>query len=303
MFVIRHKKIIFLITAFYLAMAVFALSTWGLNLSIDFTGGSILEISFPDNRPEKIVIEEAVSRVVESGFIVNSLGENSFSIRTPYLEEEERAEIMQTRSASHNAVEEKFSSVGPVIGEELKQKAFIALGLVAVTIVLFIAFAFRKVSDPVSSWAYGLIAIIALAHDVAIPIGIFAFLGKFAGVEVGILFVTALLTVWGYSVSDTIVVFDRVRENLKKNKEQHNRKEFSEIVGVSLEETYSRSITTSLTTLVALASLYIIGGDATKLFALALIIGIVAGSYSSIFLASPLLVVFNDWKNKKNEEK
>ena len=299
MFVIKHKKIIFLITTLYLVAAIFALSVWGLNLSIDFTGGSILEVNFPDGRPEKTVIEEAVTGVIESGFVVNSLGENNFSIRTPYLEETERAEIMQTLSSSHNVVEEKFSSVGPIVGKELKSKAFVALFLVAVTIVLFIAFAFRQVSETVSSWAYGLIAIIALIHDVLIPTGLFAFLGKFAGVEVGILFVTALLTIWGYSVSDTIVVFDRVRENLKKNRERRNRLEFSEVVGRSLEETYGRSLVTSLTTLVALVSLYILGGEATKLFSLTLIVGVLAGSCSSIFLASPLLVVFDNWKNKK----
>jgi preprotein translocase subunit SecF len=299
MFVIKYKKIIFLITSLYIVAAIFALSIWGLNLSIDFTGGSILEVSFPDGRPEKAVVEEILSQVIGGGFTISSLGENNFSIRTPYLDEAERNQIVQNLSTSYGAVEEKFSSIGPVIGEELKKKAFIALALVAATIILFIAFAFRRVSEPVSSWVYGLIAIIALAHDVLVPTGIFAFLGKFFGIEVGILFITALLTIWGYSVSDTIVVFDRVRENLKKSKQMHNRKNFDEVVGKSLEETYGRSLATSLTTLVALASLYVLGGEATKLFALTLIIGVVAGSYSSIFLASPLLVVFNNWRNRR----
>lgn len=299
MFVIRFKNIIFSVTALYIGAVILALSLWGLQLSIDFTGGSILEVRFPEGRPEKSFVEETVGKIVQGGFILNTVGEDSLSIKMPYIEDEQRARIVESLSSYGGVVEERFNAIDPVVGEELKRKAVISLALVAVAIILFIAFAFRKVSRPVSSWIYGLIAIIALAHDVLVPIGIFSFLGKFAGVEVDALFIAALLAIWGYSVSDTIVVFDRIREHLRINQEKGVRQSFSEVVGQSLKETYARSINTSLTTFLALLALYIFGGVATKLFALALIVGVIAGTYSSIFLASPLLVVWNDWRAKR----
>ena len=302
MFAIRYKTPIFIITALYIAASLFAFFAWGLKPSIDFTGGSSLELSFPQGRPEKDAIEEAISQVAPKGSVVIPVGDNGVNIRTPYLKGEERSAILSALSAKTETVEQGFSSVGPIIGEELKQKAILSLSLVAVAIIFFIAFAFRKVSEPVSSWVYGLIAIIALAHDVLVPIGLFAFLGKFANVEVDILFITALLTIWGYSVTDTIVVFDRIRENLRINKEKGNRSVFAETVGKSLKETYGRSLNTSLMTLIVLTSLYFIGGAVTKNFALALIVGIIAGTASSIFLASPLLVVWRDWRSKKTSK-
>mgnify|MGYP001602878866 FL=1 len=302
MFAIRYKTPIFIITALYIVAALLAFFVWGLKPGIDFTGGSLFELSFPNGRPEKVLIEETVKKIVSGDSLILPVGENKVHIRTAYLEGRERSALVSALSGEYGAVEDGFSSVGPVIGEELKQKAILALSLVVVVIILFIAFAFRKVSEPVSSWVYGLIAIITLAHDILVPIGLFAFLGKFAHVQVDILFVTALLTIWGYSVTDTIVVFDRIRENLRVNKEKGGRISFADIVGKSLEETYARSLTTSLMTLIVLVSLYIIGGEVTRNFALALIVGIIAGSASSIFLAAPLLVVWNDWRSKKTSK-
>ena len=177
-------------------------------------------------------------------------------------------------------------------------KAFLSIGLVILAIVLFITFAFRKVSEPVSSWKYGVITIVALLHDVIIPTGIFAALGHFLGYEIDTLFVTALLVILGFSVHDTIVVFDRVRENLRRSRESRVETPFQEIVGKSIRQTFNRSINTSLTTLLALAALYFLGSDATRHFSLALLIGITAGTFSSIFLASPLLVTVERWQKK-----
>ena len=190
-------------------------------------------------------------------------------------------------------MQERFNSIGPTIGKELRNKAFVAIGIVIIAIMLFVAFVFRKVSKPVSSWKYGVAAIIALIHDIIVPTGVFAFLGYILGVEIDILFVMALLAILGYSVNDTIVVFDRVRENLRLNREHGSEESFDLTVGKSLNQTYARSINTSLTTLFVVIALFFFGSEATQDFALVLAIGIIAGTYSSIFLATPLLVAIN----------
>ncbi|OGN25672.1 MAG: protein-export membrane protein SecF, partial [Candidatus Yanofskybacteria bacterium RIFCSPLOWO2_01_FULL_44_22] len=190
----------------------------------------------------------------------------------------------------------RFDSIGPTIGRELKRNAAIALVVAIIAIVLYIAWAFRHVSEPVSSWKYGVAAVIALIHDVTIPTAVFALLGKFSGVPIDALFITALLTIMGFSVHDTIVVFDRTRENLRKLK---GREEFSVTVNRSVNETFTRSINTSVTILLALVAIVVFGGESVRYFALALIIGIVFGTYSSIFIASPLLVLWNDLTKKK----
>ena len=193
-------------------------------------------------------------------------------------------------------VEKAFDSIGPILGAEALRKAYISIFLVILGIVLYITFAFRKVSEPVSSWKYGLVAVVALIHDVIIPTGLFSILGHFAGYEVDTLFITALLVILGFSVHDTIVVFDRVRENLKN---ASAKKPFGEIVGESISQTFTRSINTSLTTLIALVVLYFVGGATTQHFTLALIVGIATGTYSSIFIGSPLLVTIERWRKKK----
>ena len=189
--------------------------------------------------------------------------------------------------------------MGPTIGNELRSKAVVALVLVALAITLYVAFAFRHVSKPVSSWVYGLITIGVLLHDIIIPAGLFAVLGHLFGAEVDVLFVVALLVILGYSVNDTIVVFDRVREALKINEHMGRKEDFALTVGAALQTTYARSINTSLTTLIALTALLILGASVTQYFALMLIAGILAGTYSSIFLAAPLLVALNNWRHKK----
>jgi len=191
-------------------------------------------------------------------------------------------------------IEKRFDSIGPVIGEELKQKSIWAIFIVLIAIVLYIAYVFRKVAKPVESWKYGLSAIAALAHDVIIIMGVFCILGYLMNVEIDSFFITALLIILGYSVNDTIVTFDRVRENL--HKKQHLT--FKELINVSIKETLTRSINTSLTTFIILISVFIFGGETIKFFVLALMLGVVIGTYSSIFVASPLLLFWYKRKYK-----
>jgi len=301
MFVIRHKRIFFGISLTLVALSVISMGVFGLPFGIDFTGGSLLEVSYPEGRPAVEELHTRLDTLPIGNYSLRPTGENGYITRTRFLEEEERQVLINTLSfnGEKTVVEERFNSIGPVIGEELRQKALVAMVIVLVAIILFIAFAFRKVSKPVSSWKYGLIAIVALVHDIVIPTGIFALLGHFMGAEIDALFVTALLAILGYSVNDTIVVFDRVRENLRINHELHKKEPFSEVVGKSLSQTYGRSINTSLTTALVLLTLFLLGGSATHFFSLTLLTGVIAGTYSSIFLASPLLVAINKNKEEK----
>ena len=295
MFVVKYKKIFLIIAGILMLTSVTSLFVFGLNFSVDFTGGSVLEVSY-NNRPAIEDIESIVDEHVEGKHVVRPIGENGYSIRTQFLSDAERQEVSNSLAVGNEGyVEEKISSIGPVIGGELRNKAFVAISIVVVVIVLFVAFAFRKVSKPVSAWWYGLIAIVALLHDVLIPIGVFSLLQ----LDIDILFVTALLAILGYSVNDTIVVFDRIRESLNSNKELHVKEPFGESVGKSLQSTFARSINTSITTLFVLLALLIITGPAIHNFILVLLLGVIAGTYSSIFLASPLLVTINMWKKNK----
>ena len=192
-----------------------------------------------------------------------------------------------------------LDEIGPTVGAQLKTDSIEAIALVLLCILLFIAFAFRKVSKPISSWMYGLMAIVGLCHNVLVTCGFFALLGHLTGAQIDTLFVTALLTVLGFSVHDTIVVFDRVRENLRINQEKGRKEDFAETAGRALSQTFTRSINTSLTVLLTLLALYFLGPQSTQIFALTLLVGIIAGTYSSIFLATPLLVEIEVRRRKK----
>ena len=206
--------------------------------------------------------------------------------------------LVKTDYSTANLTEVSFNSIGPSVGRELTKKAIIAIILVSLAIILFIAFAFRKVSKPVSSWKYGLIAVVTLLHDVTIPSGIFVIISKYSGAELDTLFVVAVLTILGLSVSDTIVIFDRIRENLNNNKENRIVISFGETVGQSLKQSFARSIATSLTVILVLLSLVFFGPVSTKYFALMLSAGMFFGTYSSIFLASSLLVLVEERQHK-----
>ncbi|MBX4195951.1 protein translocase subunit SecF [Candidatus Parcubacteria bacterium] len=296
MFVVKYRKIWFALSAILLAFSLFSMVRYGFNTSIDFTGGTLTEISYEGSDRAKGQIEGVLTRLDIGGYSMRPSGNDRYVVRTHFLTDQESKKFSDSLLgiSSTKFTIERQNSIGPVAGAELKSKAVKAVVVVIIMIVLFITFAFRRVSKPVSSWKYGLATIIALAHDVIIPTGIFAFLGHFYGTEIDLLFVTGLLAILGYSVHDTIVVFDRVRENLTLGKNEP----FEETVGKSVQQTFGRSINTSLTIFITLLALYIFGPSTTKEFALLLTIGVVIGTYSSIFVASPLLVTFQKWQKK-----
>lgn len=283
-----------------------------------------MEVSY-STKPEKSSIEDSLNQMDLGGYSLrqaeNSEGNGAFILRTRDLSEEERMSVEAVMiSSGEGANVERFTSIGPVIGSELTEKAKWAVGAVSLVIVVYVAFAFLGVRWPVGSSVYGGITIVALLHDILVPAALMSLLGYFYGVEVDVLFVMALLAVLGYSVNDTIVVFDRVRENIVKYRNEHKRtvnapggmkreevsytfnKPFADIVELSISESLLRSINTSLTTGLALVALYIFGGEVTKNFALVLLAGVIAGAYSSIFFASPLLVWYADWKESKSKK-
>ncbi len=289
MYIVTHRRIWYGLSVVLIVLSLVCSVVFGLRLGIDFTGGSLLEVSFSDGRPSSESIAAALEAAGVSGASVRPTGESGYLIRTPFMTPDQ----YQSVRAAVGGTEVQYVSIGPTIGQELTARAFFAIGLVLLMITLFIAFAFRKVSKPVSSWKYGVVALLALAHDVILPVGAFALLGHFFGAEIDTLFVTALLVILGFSIHDTIVVFDRTRENLRILAEKGMAEPFETTVGRSIMQTLGRSINTSLTTALALVALMVWGPESIRLFSLTLLIGIVAGTYSSIFLASPLLVTWH----------
>lgn len=284
MFIIKHRSVFLTIAALMVLASWGSIFYYGLNLGIDFTGGAILELEYPTGaRPTLETIHTELTTRGRSDVLVQPIGDNGYLFRAKEISETDRTALMGT-----SATVKRFDSIGPTIGSELADKALIAIALVLLLIIAYIALVFRKVSKPVASWKYGLAAIIALVHDISIPTGLFAYLGATQGTEIDALFLTALLAILGLSVSDTIVVFDRVRENLQRRAANS----FVDTVGLSLNQVFTRSINISLTTLIALTSVYFFGGESTRDFALALIVGMTAGTYSSVFIASPLLILF-----------
>ena len=299
MFIVKYRKFFYYLSGILMLGSIAAVFVWGLNPGIDFKGGSILEISYKDVRPEVSVLDKALAPL-SLGQSIRPTGESGYIIRLKDITENERLEMMKVLTPAGGSVPEvkRFDSVGPLLGREALMKSLVSIFLVLIAIVLFITMAFRKVSEPVASWKYGLITVFALLHDVLVPTGVFAVLGHFEDFEVDTLFVTALLVILGFSVHDTIVVFDRVRENLKHTHVNRTKKTFAEIVGDSIGQTFVRSINTSLTTVLSLLVLYFVGPEITKHFSLTLLIGIIVGTYSSIFLGSPLLVTVEQWQRK-----
>jgi len=269
----------------------------------------MIEVGYEGDRPDKSLLEERLKDLDLGTASLRRAGDDGYILRLRDISENEYGEVRSALSPEGTTlIEKRRSTVGPTIGEELKNKALVAIAIVVVLIVLYVAFAFRNVRSKeddeedapgVSSWTYGLISILVLVHDLLIPIGVFAILGNFMGAEVDALIVTAMLTILGYSVNDTIVIFDRVRENLKHNEETRVVEEFEETVGRALSQTYARSINTSLTTLMVVTALLIFGGSVTTYFALTLAAGILAGTYSSIALAAPLLVTVEKYQRSK----
>ncbi|PJA89649.1 MAG: protein translocase subunit SecF [Candidatus Magasanikbacteria bacterium CG_4_9_14_3_um_filter_32_9] len=296
--IVKFRKFSFAFSAFLVGISIVLLAVYGLKPGIDFTGGSLVEFEFQGDRPSNQELVEVLQDY--KSVVVQPVDEKGVLIKMQFINEEEHKDTLSKirenfETEDNRILEQRFETIGPVISTQLKNRSIYIILTVIVTIVLYVAYAFRKVSRPVQSWKYGISAIIALVHDVVITFGTFAILGKFLGVEVDIAFVVALMTILGYSVNDTIVVFDRVRENLIKK----GSDKFVEAINEGVSQTVARSINTSLTTLLVLIALFLFGGDSIHYFSLALIVGIVAGTYSSIFLAAPLLATWQDISNRK----
>jgi preprotein translocase subunit SecF len=294
----KNLNLFFLLPAILSILAIISIALWGLKPGIDLSGGALLQVTYTDARPTVEQIQTAVKPLNLGEVRAQPTGTSGYILRERTLTAAEKNSLetaLGTLGAIH---EDQYTSVGPVIGAELLQKGLIALGLVTLCIIIFIAFAFRHVSKPVASWKYGVVVIITLIHDILVPTGVFAFLGHVNGAEVDSLFIVGLLTILGISINDTIVVFDRVRENLAINEADRKKVPYSEVVGSSIVQTIARSNNTSLTVVIMLAALFFVGPASTKDFALTLIIGMIAGTYSSIFLASPLLVVWEKFSRR-----
>ncbi len=275
-------------------LSMIAVAVFGLRLSVDFRGGSVLELDFK-SRPAIADVQKAMGAKA-ADLEMSVVGNTGLIIRTNELTEPQHQALLtefSTAFPSAGLTERQFSSVGPVIGSELRQRSVTAIIIVLLSVIVYIAFVFRKLGRTTSPWAMGLAAIVALVHDVTIPFGVFAVLGHYYGIEITGVFVAAALTILGYSVSDTVVIFDRVRENIIRG---GHKGEFGQVVHHSVMQTLARSLNTVFTVLLSLFAIYFFGGESIKYFSLALIIGIFLGAYSSIFVASPLLVW---WTRKK----
>ncbi len=308
MFIVKNRSIFYIFSLLLVAASIVALFVWGLTFGIDFKGGSSVEFQYANTRPALDTVKAQIENLTFEPSIKNSYsliptGEKGYVLNLRTITESERSILTNaiTGNATNTVEIKKFNSVGPVLGAQAARKSLVSIILVLLCIVLFISFAFRKVSEPVSSWKYGIVSVIGLLHNIIIPTGVFAVLQHlYHGYEIDTLFVTAILVILGFSIHDTIVVFDRVRENLKNNRGLKNARSFAEVVGMSIRQTFVRSVNTSLTTLIAIAVVYFIGPVATKNFTLALFIGIFFGTYSSIFIGSNLLVTLEKWQGKKN---
>lgn len=296
--IVTYRTAYFWITGLILAGALGAILFFGLPLSIDFTGGSLIQARYQEARPALADIQDQLAIVPIGAVSVRASGSDAVSIRSRSLTPEEHVAVLAAlaqsasmdSTSSPRVTELSYTSVGPTLGGQFANKAIWATLAVALAITLYIAFAFRKVSRPLPSWGYGLTVIAILAHDLVIPAGFFAVLAHFTGAEVDALFITALLALLGYSVNDTIVIFDRIREHLALNDKTGNKELFEQTVGKSISETMTRSINTSLTVALALLALVLFGAEATRNFSLVMLVGVIAGTYSSILLAAPLLI-------------
>jgi preprotein translocase subunit SecF len=290
MFIITYKSFFISFSLVLVIAAGVLMSTYGIKRGIDFTGGSIIEINYATSTMPQSDVAALEALDVKA----YKLSGNQYRFVSTKSYEETKAAYESVLNKNNNPyAETQVSSVGPTLGAEMTKKAIIALIVVILAILAFIAFSFREVSLPVSSWKYGVIAMVTLIHDIIVPTGVYVLLSHYYGAEIDTLFIIALLTIIGISISDKIVVFDRIRENLKHTTKKAS---FEEVVGESLKQTFTRSINTSVTVVLALLALFFFGPAMTKWFTLTLIVGMVVGTYSSIFVASPLLTVWN--KNK-----
>lgn len=305
---VRFRLYFYIFSLILTFISVGSLVAFGLPLGTDFTGGSLLEVQFFSQRPSHEELRRAVEGEHLANLTLQDSGDRGIIMRFGSIDEQahqnilEKIRAIQTdpavveggeNEAKETFTELRFDSIGPAIGKQTRERAMLATGLVLAAILIYVSWAFRKVSYPMRAWHYAIIVLVTLFHDLIVAIGLFALFAQFWPLEVGVPFVAAVLTTLGYSVNDTIVVFDRIRENLSR---QVSRFSFEEVVGASIVQTFVRSFNNSLTAIIVLVAVLVLGGDTLRSFILTLIIGIAVGTYSSICIASPLLV---SWYRKK----
>ncbi|MEI7512833.1 MAG: protein translocase subunit SecF [Candidatus Uhrbacteria bacterium] len=294
--VVKSRLVWYVLSGVMIGVSIFAFAAFGLKQGIEFTGGTLMAVRFEQDRPSAADASDILSKAVTDlgSITAQPAGDKDIQFRYKTVTEEQHQSLLKSLNEKYGKVEElRFDAIGPVIGEELRKKSIQGLLIVLLAILAYIAYAFRRVTAPVPSWQYGLVTVFTAFHDVIVPIGVFSLLGHFAGWEIGTPFVAAVLTIMGYSIQDTIVVLDRVRENLTRSDVT-----FSELVDLSVRQTFLRSFNTSMTTLLALTAIFIFGGSSLHEFTLALILGISVGTYSSIFIASPMLVTIDKTKRR-----
>ncbi|MDD4625200.1 MAG: protein translocase subunit SecF [Candidatus Paceibacterota bacterium] len=296
---LKYKNFFLAVSLILVISCVALMFFWPLKPSIEFTGGAVLEIEYQDNRPGVEEIQEKIKDLGLEEVIVQQTGDKGIILRMQSASEDAHQKITEKLQETGAFEEQSFEAIGPVVGKELSQKTVLLIIVSLAAMLLYIAFAFRNVPGPVNSWIYGLASFLMLGHDVIIPLGVFAALGNFYGVQITIPIITALLTVVGYAINNVIVVYDRTRENLVKSRNLS----FGEVANLSINQTLSRQINTSLAVLFPLFAIYFMSGAALKYFSLALIIGIVTGTYSSIFLATPMLVAWLNFRNRKAKKR
>ncbi len=293
----KYSKIYYAFSGMLIVASIASLLVFGLKFGIEFTGGSNMEIEFTQERPANDQVIKSLESFQLGEIIVQPTGANGAILQFKGVDETTHQNILAEINKLTPVEEKSFQFIGPSVGQELKNKTVIAIVLSLLAITVYIAFAFRKVSRPVASWKYGITSLIALFHDIIIPLGVFSALGHFYNVEITIPIIAALLTIIGFSVHDTIVIFDRIRENIFRR----GVVDFAVTVDLSLNQTVGRSISTVATVLIVMLALFFFGGQTLKWFSLALIIGISAGAYSSIFIAGPLLSTWKNWDERRGK--
>jgi preprotein translocase subunit SecF len=291
----KYSFVYYIISGILMIAAVASLFVFGLKFGIEFAGGTKMALQFNDARPTNEIIQNALKDFNLGEVIVQPTENNGAILQFKGIDEDTHQKIITELNKLSPVAEKSFQYIGPSVGQELRNRTQLAIALALLAITVYIALAFRKVSRPVASWKYGITSLIALFHDILIPLGVFSILGHLYNVEITIPIIAALLTILGFSVHDTIVIFDRIRENILRR----GMGQFEETVNWSLNQTLGRSISTVFTVELVLVALFFLGGQTLKWFALSLIIGITSGAYSSIFIASPLLVSWYKWNLKK----
>lgn len=300
--IIQKRKYAYAISIITTVISIAMIAAWGLKFGIDFKGGTLMELQFSkDPVPQVQEVEAILSELSLQSLTVQPTDNRGMLLRYLASDEAANEKVLAKLQAFDSEIKQlRTDFIGGSVSDQIKKNAFSGIALSIIGIALYIAWAFRRVSGIVTSWEYGLGAVIALAHDIIIVIGLFAFLGRYYDIEVGVPFIAALLTILGYSVNDTIVVYDRVRENLMRSS---RKEDFETIVNRSLNETLGRSINTSMTVIITLVAIVLFGGESIRYFGVALLAGVAFGTYSSIYIASALLVTRYTMKTRTGEKR